>query len=173
MDTKTCKRCHEEKPREAFPLDSKRPDGLFSYCKECHREHQKQWQLDNPERHLENLAKERDRARQWREANPEDYKIKVRRDSLRHRYGITPEQYDDILRHQGGGCAVCGDPDGDSRGYPLHVDHDHLTGEVRGLVCFVDNVVLSVLDRSGDPEGHAAAAIEYLESPPAQMVLAA
>src|ERR1017187_3557095 len=69
-------------------------------------------------------------AREWRLANPrKDQDIKLRK------YGITADDYDRILSEQGGICALCGDPHGDRRRYRLHVDHCHLSGVVRGLLC--------------------------------------
>ena len=60
---------------------------------------------------------------------------------LMKKYGITPEDYDRMLAEQGGVCAMCGT---DKPGGPEHaeyfpVDHDHETGEVRGLLCFLCN----------------------------------
>lgn len=55
---------------------------------------------------------------------------------LRHveaKYGITPNEYRALFRAQGGRCYVCRKAAG--KGKRLGVDHDHLTGEVRGLVC--------------------------------------
>jgi hypothetical protein len=46
--------------------------------------------------------------------------------------GVTTEQYEAMLRAQGGGCAICGNPPKTRR---LDVDHDHKTGQVRGLLC--------------------------------------
>ena len=46
-------------------------------------------------------------------------------------YGLTAEQYEALLAHQGGVCAICGG----ERRYRLNVDHDHVTGRVRGLLC--------------------------------------
>jgi hypothetical protein len=58
---------------------------------------------------------------------------------LRNVYGITPEQYDEMYHNQGGKCAICIREiawDG-SRGSSdnLHIDHDHETKYVRGLLC--------------------------------------
>ncbi len=48
------------------------------------------------------------------------------------RYGITVEQYDAMLRQQNGLCAICGRA---PKRFRLAVDHDHETGEIRGLLC--------------------------------------
>lgn len=55
---------------------------------------------------------------------------------LRRRYGIGQVDVDRMLAQQNGRCAVCGKPD------PEHVDHDHRTGRVRGLLCFNCNQAL-------------------------------
>jgi hypothetical protein len=60
---------------------------------------------------------------------------------LRHLYGITLEQYNQILEQQGGVCAVCKGPHV-GRGSFYHVDHDHQTGEVRGLLCHHCNTAI-------------------------------
>jgi hypothetical protein len=46
--------------------------------------------------------------------------------------GVTDEQYEAMLERQGGGCAICGATPKTRR---LHVDHEHRTGRVRGLLC--------------------------------------
>lgn len=53
------------------------------------------------------------------------------------KYGLKQEDYDRMTIRQGGACAICGD-DGSS----LLIDHDHLTGEVRGLLCMDCNFML-------------------------------
>lgn len=57
---------------------------------------------------------------------------------LRKKYGITEFQYETMLVTQGNCCALCKKPrkQGTRR---LHVDHNHKTGIVRGLVCFYCN----------------------------------
>ena len=48
------------------------------------------------------------------------------------RYGITPEKWDALLKTHGGKCIVCGMPVLDTK---VRIDHNHATGEVRGLLC--------------------------------------
>lgn len=59
------------------------------------------------------------------------------RSSLR-RYGITLDEYERMVETQGGRCAICGerpDPAGVKAASRLHLDHDHVTGRNRGLLC--------------------------------------
>ena len=53
--------------------------------------------------------------------------------------GVTDEQYEALLAAQHGVCAICGNPPKTRR---LHVDHNHRTGKVRGLLCFRCNRAL-------------------------------
>lgn len=89
--------------------------------------------------------------REFARANP-DYKWES---ALRRVYNITVEDYKAMLVEQGGGCAVCGTVP-DER---LCVDHDHATGQVRGLLCRNCNRDLSVIER----REYAAKLNAYLE----------
>lgn len=67
------------------------------------------------------------------------YKSEVnRRAQLKYRYGMTEEEWDQMLEVQQGLCAICGKDPGDR----LCVDHDHKTGKVRGLLCRGCNAAL-------------------------------
>lgn len=55
---------------------------------------------------------------------------------LRRVYGISEATFNRMMKHQGGRCAICRRP---PRSRSLHVDHDHSTGAVRGLLCFQCN----------------------------------
>ena len=48
---------------------------------------------------------------------------------------MTPEAYLEMLEQQGGVCAVCSNGQKAKGRYRLHIDHDHDTGEIRGLLC--------------------------------------
>ncbi len=58
--------------------------------------------------------------------------IANRKSYLKRTYGLTVEEYDAMLAAQGCVCFFCRETPGD---LPLHVDHDHATGAVRGLLC--------------------------------------
>ena len=62
------------------------------------------------------------------------YKEQMRRKHYRKKYGIAIEDYDRLFELQDGKCAICGDSDTGKFNH-LCVDHDHKTGEVRGLLC--------------------------------------
>lgn len=103
--------------------------------------------------------------------DPEKGAVKNRERRLKHRYGISVEDYDRLFEAQGGVCAICGRPPKAKR---LAVDHDHRTGELRGLLCTTGQRggcnygLLGGRDR--DP-GLFRRAYEYLTDPPARRVL--
>lgn len=88
------------------------------------------------------------------------YKRKYR---LKKFYGISVEDYDAMLEKQDGGCAICGRTESDETGRRLHVDHDHGTGELRGLLCNACNRGIGYF---GDDIDRMEAAILYLGRQP-------
>jgi len=95
------------------------------------------------------------RTARWNREHPEAR----RTHRLRYLYGITAEQYDEMLRRQGGVCAVCGQ---DCRtGMRLAVDHDPDTNQVRGLLCRACNGGISAMGCSIE---NLERAITYLKS---------
>lgn len=85
-----------------------------------------------------------------RAANPERHKAQLRVAHYRRNYGLTPEQAD-AMKAQG--CALCGKKTG------LHIDHDHNTGRVRGVLCTPHNTAIGAL---GDSVEGLMAAAAYL-----------
>ena len=76
-----------------------------------------------------------------------------RKSHLKRKYGLSQEAFDEMLAAQGGGCAICGKPN------PDNVDHDHVTGHVRGILCWNCNVCVGQFE---DDEAHLAAAMAYV-----------
>lgn len=92
--------------------------------------------------------------------NQRDYEARTKRKSwLTTKYGITPENYEAKLAAQAGACAICSDGPGKGRRY-FCVDHNHETGEVRGLLCHKCNAALGLL---GDSAPIVARALDYLK----------
>lgn len=98
------------------------------------------------------LCKRRAHSAVWRERSPGYMR--------QYLYGLTPEQYAEMLEEQGGVCAICGTDEWPGKGNRPHVDHDHSTGRVRGILCSHCNHGLGKF--RDDPERLRAAA-EYLE----------
>jgi len=122
------------------------------------REYQRRWKAAHPESVSKTRKQWKDdhpgyyarKAREFRERNPnyaKDYARQHRQRSrdlmLAKRYGLTQEQVDAMVAQQGGICAICGGPPG-TKGF--HIDHDHTTGEVRGLLCGSCNVGVGWLE---------------------------
>jgi len=157
---KRCKHCGKEKPLQDFYADRKARDGRRPECKVCNLAARKarydanprpyiervmKWQRENRERHL---AKQREYKESGRKA------VSDRKSYLKRKYGLTLEEYDELLAAQGGGCAICGNPDADN------VDHDHVTGEVRGILCFNCNIAIGHI---ADDKDRLLLAFAYLD----------
>jgi hypothetical protein len=91
-------------------------------CKPCNREIERARRAKNLE---QSRAQERERLRCWRRANPE----KKRAQKLRQEYGLSLEQFAELLRAQRNACAICQAPNADC------IDHCHASGRVRGVLC--------------------------------------
>lgn len=85
-------------------------------------------------------------------------KEKRKIDRLFPQYGIKREEYERILAEQNGVCAICEQPC--STGRNLAVDHNHETGEIRGLLCSKHNMALGLF---ADDQSLLLKAVEYLK----------
>lgn len=88
----------------------------------------------------------------WRTAYHRSY-------HLAKTYGLTAEQFEALQVAQGRKCAICGTDEPGGNGDCFRVDHDHATGEVRGLLCHACNLMLGY---AKDNVAVLAAAIRYL-----------
>lgn len=108
-----------------------------------------------------------ERALQQKTENPEEYYIRRRYAVLKHKYGISREDYEALKDAQGGVCAVCGkknkikQPRNRNVGEQswLAVDHCHKTGKIRGLLCGLCNGGLGMFE---DNIEALEAAVSYL-----------
>jgi hypothetical protein len=81
---------------------------------------------------------------------------------IRRQYGITMQEFKELLEFQGNGCAICGKPL-DMLNRRMNIDHDHETGKVRGLLCSGCNTGLGHL---GDNVDGLERALYYLQNTP-------
>lgn len=132
---KRCSKCHELKDESLFCKHRKEPDGLYSQCKTCTKEVNKKRYWSDPEASKKTAKAWKESHREIVQAKGREYyaqnKHKERNWRLKKTYGITLDDYDNMLKSQNGVCAVCGSSSDKS----FHVDHNHKTGKVRGLLC--------------------------------------
>jgi hypothetical protein len=139
---KLCTVCDERKPVELFRQVGVKRDGSpsYSWCLDC------------------NKAKQREYTRIYRETKREQ-----RHEYWRRRnYGLTPEQQKQLWEQANGRCQICG-ADPTERDPKLCVDHDHVTGRVRGLLCRNCNTAVGLLN---DEPSLVERALHYLQEPP-------
>jgi Autographiviridae endonuclease VII len=168
---KTCRKCGETKPLDEFYAEKAGRDGRRTECKVCSK-------AAMAARYRANPDPARERARRWNRENRDRYddrmrayresgrkKLSDRKSHLKRKYGLTVEQYDEVLAAQGGGCAICGRLPRDD--ISLHVDHCHLTNDVRGILCFRCNNALGDFDHD---ERLLRAAADYLAGATAERI---
>ena len=147
---------------EVCPHDDRKKHA-FGLCRTCYERHLRK---TNPKYREINSRKRK----AWKKRNPEKHKYYINVYKARRRerlgatannatlkYHITYEQYLALIAQAGGVCAIC------ERPARLFIDHDHSTGDVRGMLCNGCNSGLGML---GDNVKGVMAAVRYLETPP-------
>lgn len=135
---KICNSCHQNKPYSEFWNYKRSPDGKMYRCIPCEKKYIKQFRPSQ-------------RASQ-------------RRLALQNKYNLTLDDYEELLAKQDSRCAVCRNheteitPSGDS--LSLAVDHNHHTGQVRGLLCGRCNKAIGL---ANDSREVLLAMVEYLK----------
>ena len=157
---KTCKCCGESKHVAEYYGNPSGRDGTRPECKNCTRASRKRWYRENREREIARVLA-------WQSDHPEmvrarmdafraagKKKVSDRKSHLKRKYGLTLEGFEALLASQGGGCAICGKADADN------VDHDHETGQVRGILCWNCNIAIGQFEDDAD---RVVAAAAYLD----------
>ena len=125
---KTCTKCGETKPVLEFYRCSSKKDGRQTSCKSCAKAHDKKNRDSNPKEYY-------GKRRKWREGNRFAYALTQSRWHAKSR-GYTPcnATTEELEVAFVGKCEICGVPEAECN-MPLHMDHDHETGEFRGFLC--------------------------------------
>lgn len=144
METGVCRTCGQTKPASDFYRNPLGVPGLRPDCKHCH----------NTQRRADYAA--------GRGGRSKDISYEQ---LLKREYGITLADYNTLLRRQAHRCAICRRPETvkyrNGQVKRLAVDHDHVTGSVRGLLCHRCNVLVWALE---DNHTTLAAIGAYIES---------
>lgn len=150
---KECTKCKETKSKTNFCSRKASKDGLNLWCRSCHSNNNKAWQKQNP-----------DKVKKDKKSYYDKYPERVHNKELKHKYGITKEEYDVLLSNQNNKCKVCEQEElTKGRGGKVRkmaVDHCHKTNKIRGLLCAKCNQALGLLD---DNVESLKRAIKYLE----------
>lgn len=145
---KKCYKCNETKTLPEFYRHKGMTDGHLNICRVCTISKSAVNQKKNPD-------KTRKDKRDLKRKHSEQY-YRVR---LLKEYNLTPEAYTELLLKQACACAVCFVPTSELT-YKLYVDHDHVTGKVRGLLCQKCNSGIGMLQ---DTLTVVESAVEYLK----------
>ncbi len=137
-----CRLCGLEK--EFYPSQP-------SYCKDCMKARSTAWEKANPERRR--LSKQRF------QSTPEA-RMKRKAHHLKKSYGLDRISFENMLSNQGFLCLLCSQVLSKYPDSTTHIDHDHITGRVRGILCRSCNQGIGFLKH--DP-GILIKAIEYLK----------
>lgn len=148
---KVCSICNEEKDLSEFHKSKMCLFGVDSRCKIC-RTNRKRLSYNKSEKQKENKRRyykqNANNIKKYHRKYRSDvnYKIAQKNNHLKRYYGITIEDFNKILTEQNNKCAACGD-DFNNVVKP-HVDHNHKTEEVRGLLCMRCNTSLGLLQEN-------------------------
>lgn len=138
--TKVCVKCEHVYSLSAFYF--RKDSGKYrNECRHCRNKYNLNLY------HTNSKQKENHRKASWKH-------------NIKKNYGITPEDYYDMLDEQEGKCKICSTHIDDIDKHVLYVDHDHNTGNVRGLLCQQCNTGLGMFR---DRQDLLLKAKEYLD----------
>jgi hypothetical protein len=123
----SCSRCGKELSESNWPQSLRKLH--LHWCLDCKRKAGREASGRYYHNHPEKVKEQNRRY----EAEHKERMIELRRlGQLRRKYGITSEEFNSLASKQNGACAVCKTS---FRVTKPNVDHDHVTGRVRGLLC--------------------------------------
>ena len=132
-DKELAKQRRNEHSRKRYAEDSDYREKLLAYQREYQRTHLRAHSPPTPEQQAKYNANERERYAtdpDYRAARRAAKRKARRKNELKHKYGLSLEDYQAMLARQGGACAIC---KGEFTHTPF-VDHCHITGQVRRLI---------------------------------------
>lgn len=133
---KTCSKCRIKQEMRFFVTDNRQKDKLSRSCKKCRSAWFKNWRNTSP------IAKLSEQRRTRKYQSSEKGRRQLKHYDLKKNYGFSIAGYEALLLKQDNACAICAKSADKSRFGVLAVDHDHISGEIRGLLCNLCNVGL-------------------------------
>lgn len=148
-----CKSCYIEKPQTDY-------SNHRHTCKMCISDRWKRWYEANPEKHKKSVheyyvrnktvrakkiekyrQEHREQIRLWHKEYYIKNKVAIRDHTLQKLFKTTLIEYNEMFIVQNGKCATCGKHQSELKA-SLHLDHNHETKEIRGLLCSSCNLIL-------------------------------
>lgn len=133
VNEKFCHKCNTLKLFSEFGKDKHRKYGLTSACKSCRNPQSKLWREKNIDKVKFLNALNREKRKDYY-SDPIN-KIKFRSMELKRKFGLTHEQYEEMLKLQNGVCLICKRYRIASNKHHMVIDHCHKTGKIRGILC--------------------------------------
>ena len=102
------------------------------------KEAHKKWKATHPDYKYTPSESVKENKRKYEATRREKHREIALRSRLKTQYGLTLEEYEKLLEDHEGVCAICGEQENTKRNgdiIRLAIDHDHKTGEIRGLLC--------------------------------------
>lgn len=150
VTSKRCNTCGIEKPFSELVANKRSAHGYMPMCKPCRNQYWKDHRSGNEDarkRHIQTVL----------------------RSKMLKAYGLTPHDYENLVREQGDRCKLCGSSEHgrNTRFRSWNVDHCHKSGAVRGLLCNSCNTSLGHYEKLVDQFGRARLE-DYLNGHPPQ-----
>jgi hypothetical protein len=142
-----CRNKRQKERRDNYPIDKTKRNNYEKQLRtqnpeyaERQRENRRNWGIENPLKVVLSQFNYRERRKLDPELIVKDRRNQ-RNNAFKRKYGITIEYYEKIYNQQEGKCLIC------ERFFKvLDVDHNHETGEIRGLLCRACNTLVGQLE---------------------------
>mgnify|MGYP006784045891 CR=1 FL=1 len=133
-----CAACRETKDKSEFYNSKSSKTGKQSRCIQCQAKSSEILSKDGQVAYKSSMSK-------LRSENPAEYTRRVRGYNLKASHGIKQDDYEAMASKQGHACAICRSKEPGGPGDRFHVDHNHATGKIRGLLCAKCNTAIGLL----------------------------
>ena len=184
METKLCFGCVQYKSTSCFHKAKKEKGGFQYHCIDCSKQYHAKRYVEQKDKLKVQLKKYKAENKEkievasllWKKNNPDKVKQYQRTSNLRKNFGLSMDEYEEMLAKQKNLCAIC--LDDLIPGRTTHIDHNHNTGQVRGLLCMRCNLTIGlikdhwlILDNAQDYVGywsikHGSSKVKLIQESP-------